>query len=290
MATTALAGSTNQVSTAQAGTDSVAAIAPTAIDSIAETSTAIEESTTDISTATEYPDDDFQEWTDYDNDHIIYASDFEKIVGRRIASNITFIIALVIIIPCLTIGFIVWLIMRFFMRRHRERYTIIERAIDAKYTLPDSFYSGQPNNYTIINGEMTADNNAAYTTNNPHIATEWHKQPTITRDPKKFSSAVTLIAIGAAITLFFMSQEVYSLAFLAGFSLLFLGIGKLIGYFYLPSTPDNMQRPADRYTVPPAQQPPVPPYQTPHHNPNRPPFTPPAYRNPNTPDNIPPKA
>ena len=54
------------------------------------------------------------------------------------------------------------------------------------------------------------------------------------RDPKNFSSAITLLAVGFALILFFGAKDMWSVAFLAGGIPFFLGVGKLIGYFYVP--------------------------------------------------------
>lgn len=209
----------------------------------------------------------------------------DALLEENIAKNVVALIIVIFLIPCLTIGFIVWIIMRFFIKRNRERNSIIEQAINAGYQLPETFYTGQPNNYNIINGEMAPNTpDAAPQQIRPDIKT-MQIQPATNRDPGKFSSAATLIAIGAALTLYTVFMHGPDIWLLGGLVMLLLGIGKMIGYFYVPSAPVKPKQNNRQYPTPPVPPQPMPPYQGMPHNPNRPPFTPPQTTYPNPPCN-----
>lgn len=144
-------------------------------------------------------------------------------------------IAFFFVVPCVTILLALAFILTFLLRRTQAKNAIIEHAIDANYQLPDAFYQNQ-----------SAASNVSYTYANPYP-----EQPTInsnneasserfiprqvnSHDPKKFKKAITLIGIGLAIFLCFASANNEACAFLFGGIPFFIGIGNLIGYFYIP--------------------------------------------------------
>lgn len=231
------------------------------------------------------------EFDEIDESYYSREDTLDALLEENIAKNVVALIIVIFLIPCLTIGFIVWIIMRFFIKRNRERNSIIEQAINAGYQLPETFYTGQPNNYNIINGEMAPNTpDAAPQQIRPDIKA-MQIQPATNRDPGKFSSAATLIAIGAALTLYTVFMHGPDIWLLGGLVMLLLGIGKMIGYFYVPSAPVKPKQNNRQYPTPPVPPQPMPPYQGMPHNPNRPPFTPtqttypnPPCNNPHTPD------
>ncbi|MCM1070637.1 MAG: DUF6249 domain-containing protein [[Clostridium] fimetarium] len=111
--------------------------------------------------------------------------------------------------PALVVVVALILIIGFFTKRNRERNALISQAIDNGYQLPDAFYSNQQ-----------------------HEASDGSTQ-TPRRDPRKFSSAMTLIAVGLCLSVFFLVIDA-PVGFIAGGIPLLLGAGKLIGYFCLP--------------------------------------------------------
>ena len=209
----------------------------------------------------------------------------DALLEENIANNVVVLIIVIFLIPCLTIGFIVWIIMRFFIKRNRERNSIIEQAINAGYQLPETFYTGQPNNYNIINGEMAPNAPDAAPQQIRQDIKAMQIQPATNRDSGKFSSAVTLIAIGAALSLYTVVKVGPDIWLLGGLVMLLLGIGKMIGYFYVPATTIKPKQNNRQYPTPPVPPQPMPPYQGMPHNPNRPPFTPPQNTHPNPPCN-----
>lgn len=115
--------------------------------------------------------------------------------------------------PALVVIIAIVLIFGFFRNRNRERNAIIAQAIDRGYQLPDSFYTNQPQHDQAENG-------------NPA-----NSEPL--RDPELFKSAVTLIAVGLAVGVFFLAVDA-PFGIVAGGIPLLLGIGRLIGYFFIP--------------------------------------------------------
>lgn len=209
----------------------------------------------------------------------------DALLEENIANNVVVLIIVIFLIPCLTIGFIIWIIMRFFIKRNRERNSIIEQAINAGYQLPETFYTGQPNNYNIINGEMAPNAPDAAPQQIRQDIKAMQIQPATNRDSGKFSSAVTLIAIGAALSLYTVVKVGPDIWLLGGLVMLLLGIGKMIGYFYVPATTIKPKQNNRQYPTPPVPPQPMPPYKGMPHNPNRPPFTPPQNTHPNPPCN-----
>ena len=227
------------------------------------------------------------EFDEIDESYYSREDTLDALLEENIAKNVVALIIVIFLIPCLTIGFIVWIIMRFFIKRNRERNSIIEQAINAGYQLPETFYTGQPNNYNIINGEMAPNTPDAAPQQIRQDIKAMQIQPATNRDPGKFSSAATLIAIGAALTLYTVFMHGPDIWLLGGLVMLLLGIGKMIGYFYVPSAPVKPKQNNRQYPTPPVPPQPMPPYQGMPHNPNRPPFTPPQNTYPNPPCNNP---
>lgn len=225
------------------------------------------------------------EFDEIDESYYSREDTLDALLEENIAKNVVALIIVIFLIPCLTIGFIVWIIMRFFIKRNRERNSIIEQAINAGYQLPETFYTGQPNNYNIINGEMAPNTPDAAPQQIRQDIKAMQIQPATNRDPGKFSSAATLIAIGAALTLYTVFMYGPDIWLLGGLVMLLLGIGKMIGYFYVPSAPVKPKQNNRQYPTPPVPPQPMPPYQGMPHNPNRPPFTPPQNTYPNPPCN-----
>lgn len=227
------------------------------------------------------------EFDEIDESYYSREDTLDALLEENIAKNVVALIIVIFLIPCLTIAFIVWIIMRFFIKRTRERNSIIEQAINAGYQLPETFYTGQPNNYNIINGEMAPNAPDGAPQQIRQDIKAMQIQPATNRDPGKFSSAATLIAIGAALTLYTVFMHGPDIWLLGGLVMLLLGIGKMIGYFYVPSTPVKPKQNNRQYPTPPVPPQPMPPYQGMPHNPNRPPFTPPQNTYPNPPCNTP---
>lgn len=225
------------------------------------------------------------EFDEIDESYYNREDTLDALLEENIAKNVVALIIVIFLIPCLTIGFIVWIIMRFFIKRNRERNSIIEQAINAGYQLPETFYTGQPNNYNIINGEMAPNTPDAAPQQIRQDIKAMQIQPATNRDPGKFSSAATLIAIGAALTLYTVFMHGPDIWLLGGLVMLLLGIGKMIGYFYVPATNVKPKQNNRQYPTPPVPPQPMPPYQGMPHNPNRPPFTPPQTTYPNPPCN-----
>ena len=192
--------------------------------------------------------------------------------------NMEHVIAICFIVPCITIIIVLVLLLMFFMRRTQARNAIIEKAIDADYMLPDAFYMNQSNTaYIVQSQESTAD---PVNPEMPSIKTPYR------RDPKKFSNAITLLAVGLALIIFFCIHGSWGLTLIAGGTLLFLGIGNLIGYFYIPGyTEENIGRKRHMnnhanqgypYNMPGQQ----PPRNYPPHTPQNPgSYPPPPYNN-----------
>lgn len=225
------------------------------------------------------------EFDEIDESYYSREDTLDALLEENIAKNVVALIIVIFLIPCLTIGFIVWIIMRFFIKRNRERNSIIEQAINAGYQLPETFYTGQPNNYNIINGEIAPNTPDGAPQQIRQDIKAMQIQPATNRDPGKFSSAATLIAIGAALSLYTIVKVGPDIWLLGGLVMLLLGIGKMIGYFYVPATNVKPKQNNRQYPTPPVPPQPMPPYQGMPHNPNRPPFTPPQTTYPNPPCN-----
>lgn len=182
---------------------------------------------------------------------------YESSVNNR--KQMVPIIAICFIVPCLTLIIGLVLLLVFFMKKTTARNSIIEKAIDAGYQLPDSFYSNTTA-YTHVAG--STGTNADTLDGQPALA----PQPAATRDPKNFQAAASLLAVGFALFLFFAVNDMWGVACLAGGIPLLLGVGKLIGYLYIPGyTSDKGRHTQPRQPFNPSgnypQQPPFPPQQ-----------------------------
>ena len=140
-------------------------------------------------------------------------------------------LAICFIVPCVTILAILIILMLFFLKKNRSRDGIIQKAIDSGYQLPDSFYTGQR---TVFVDQSYPTDNSAVDNDSAKGPFGFKMTDPSIRDPKKFSSGVTLAAVGLAILLFFVCQREWGIGLLAGGIPLFIGLGRLIGYFYIP--------------------------------------------------------
>lgn len=132
------------------------------------------------------------------------------------------ILALVFGIPCLTIIAVLCLLTNYLMRRSRMRNKLIEHAIDAGYQLPEAFYTGQSN-------EMNPNAPSA----SGEEATNGRLKPS-QRDQHKFRNAVIFLGVGLAIMISLFIEGSISAGFFLGGIPLFIGVGQLIGYFFVP--------------------------------------------------------
>ena len=145
-------------------------------------------------------------------------------------SQVHALIAICFIVPCVTIIIALIILLLFFIKKTQARNEIIGKAIDANYQLPDAFFSNQSASSSFQNSPNSYDS----TSQNGPAPTR--------RDPKTFSSAMTLLSVGLALILFFAAQG-WSIALIAGGIPFFLGVGKLIGYYYVPGFSSNNYRP-----------------------------------------------
>ncbi len=150
--------------------------------------------------------DRFRDLEDFDADTMILKDN----MGMATA-----IVAIIFGVPCLTIIVGLIVILAFALKRNRGRNELINNAIDRNYQLPDAFYLGQKNQATP-SGPV--------------------------RDSRKFYSATTLIATGLSLVLFAIYADA-SFFVLAGGIPLLIGVGQLIGYFCVPTSPRNDQHP-----------------------------------------------
>lgn len=129
----------------------------------------------------------------------------------------TVIMLIIFGFPCLTIIVGLIVIMMFALRRNRGRNELINNAIEHNYQLPDAFYLGQKGQ----NG------------NGPAMPM---------RDSRKFYGATSLIAVGLSLVIFAICADA-TFFILAGGIPLLIGVGQLIGYYCVPTTPRNNPRP-----------------------------------------------
>lgn len=158
------------------------------------------------------------------------------------------VIAICFLFPCGTLIACLVAVLIFFLKKSRTKASIIEKAIDANYPLPDSFFSNQRVPFAESGNFYAPEDHA---TDSAYFQPKQGPQkwlnleltdPSI-RDPKKFSSGVTLVAIGLAMILFFCAETSATGMLLAGCIPFFIGVGKLIGYFYIPGyTSANLKR------------------------------------------------
>lgn len=176
--------------------------------------------------------------------------------------------------PCLAfvIGVILWV--RFLLKRNRERNEIIMKAIDDNYELPEAFYTRQPAfptyNFSAANNDTDPnDPKAANTTNGNVVPPQLPGMNMRTYpDFKALRTGIVLICIGVPIFLFFACIGEPGVGLLLGGIPFFLGIGKIVTYYAVPSN-RNTSRP--RFNPPYAQ--PQPPFsQAPYYRPEEPNF------------------
>lgn len=129
----------------------------------------------------------------------------------------TVIMLIIFGFPCLTIIVGLIVIMMFALRRNRGRNELINNAIEHNYQLPDAFYLGQKGQ----NG------------NGPAMPM---------RDSRKFYGATSLIAVGLSLVIFAIYADVEFFILAGGIPLL-IGVGQLIGYYCVPTTPRHNARP-----------------------------------------------
>ena len=160
-----------------------------------------------------------------DEDYISYKESKIDAIVKVVAFSVAFLI------PCITIIVALIILMVFFMKKNSAKNQIISKAIDCNYQLPDAFYTGN-----FSQGGVTADGGMAYAPedNNNLKMFVVRVVPEASRDPKMFVSAMTLIAVGFAILLFFSFNHEIGVGFLCGGIPLFLGIGRMIAYYYVP--------------------------------------------------------
>lgn len=136
--------------------------------------------------------------------------DAETLILKDNMGLATTIIAIIFGFPCLTIIVGLLVILMFALKRNRGRNELINNAIEHDYQLPDSFYLGQKS----VNGSPTAP----------------------VRDSRKFYTATTLIAVGISLIIFALWVDAPFFIVAGGIPLL-MGIGQLIGYYCVPTTP-----------------------------------------------------
>lgn len=125
---------------------------------------------------------------------------------------VALIFAIVFGFPCLTIIVGLFVILSYVNKRNRSRNELINNAIERNYQLPDSFYLGQKN----LSGAPA----------------------TPVRDSRKFYSATALIAVGLSLIIFAILVDGEFFVLVGGIPLL-MGIGQMVGYYCVPTTPIN---------------------------------------------------
>lgn len=171
----------------------------------------------------------------------------DEVFFENNASEIIWVFVLVFGLPCLTIIVVVAVVLIYQLSRSRQRKAVLDRAIDNNYQLPPNFF-GNPKG-------------------------DEHSQ---VRDSRKFYSAVSLISVGIGLIIFAVAEHHAPFFYLAGAIPLLMGVGRMIGYFYVfPTHVKNQQPPYG------PQQPfygPQPPYDP------QPPFGPQPPYGPQDPD------
>lgn len=155
------------------------------------------------------------------------------------------ILAIVFCVPCLAAIIALMLLFNFLRRRNRDRNELISKAIDHNYTFPDSFYGRQSQSYTQAppRQEDESDNNGNGDTQ--------PAQAVPVRNPRTFNNALTLIVVGLCLFLFFTVVAHIGVGFLIGGIPLFLGIGRMIGYYYVPGFDSSSRKRSDFSQRPP---------------------------------------
>lgn len=171
---------------------------------------------------------------------------------EAVAEHVVPIVGIVFGLPCAAIVCIVWFLTNYFIRRNRDKNALISKAIDNDYTLPDAFFSQPASSETAIGDE--SQTSAANSTK------MFAAQPLSQRDPRRFSTGVMLVCIGVPVFIFFLVNGVTPAAFLCGGILIFIGVAKLLSYYFVPGYAN------ERLRRPGAPRPPYPP-QTPYGQP-----------------------
>lgn len=157
--------------------------------------------------------------------------DFEQSISDKEEHNFAaLVVAMIFGIPCLTIIIGLFIALSYVYKRNRSRNELINKAIEYNYQLPEAFYLGQKN----INSSPTSS----------------------VRDSRKFYRATTLIAVGLSLSIFAIWVDAAFFVVAGGIPLL-MGIGQLIGYYCVPTSPINPSNPTyygsqmgNRYPMP----------------------------------------
>ncbi len=179
-------------------------------------------------------------------------NNFDKDKVRQITKVIA--LAVAFIVPCFTIVIVLICLLVFWLKRSKSKNAIIAKAIEAGYDLPDAFYTGQSSQSSVfMDSNANMGNNSMDVDNGQSSRAPFTPIPVGARDPKMFTSSVSLVAVGLSLLLFFCSNGHEGVGFLCGGIPLFLGIGRLIAYLYIPGARDNRSRKGQ-------PMPPRPPY------------------------------
>jgi hypothetical protein len=190
------------------------------------------------------------------------------------------------IIPCITIIILMLILVRFFIKKTRLRNSVIEKAIEANYVLPDAFYCApqqvsQPT--TDLSQPMDGDANRQQTAQSvnmqqPQRNLREHFTAIVRQNPSRLNRSVILMIIGLAIFLAFISEAPF-LSYMVGGIMFLLGLFKLVCLYLVPTyeASNNAQR-YNRYAQytqqqqAPYMQQPQQPQQPQQHNVCPPPF------------------
>lgn len=165
-------------------------------------------------------------------------------------------LAVAFVVPCFTIVVALICFLVFWFKRSNSKNAIIAKAIEAGYDLPDAFYTGQSSQSSVYLDSNVGNNSntdSGQTSRSPFTPVSVGS-----RDPKMFTSSVTLIAVGLSLLLFFGATANMGVGFLCGGIPLFLGIGRLIAYLYIPGARASRSRNG-------RPMPPPPHYGAPQH-------------------------
>lgn len=167
-------------------------------------------------------------------------TDFEEKMVLDHMDSIVGMVAIVFGIPALAVIAALVVILVYALKRNRRRNEVIMAAIQHNYKLPDSFYTGQKD----------SGNNE--------------------RDPRKFYTAITLIAVGFSFIVYAIAENIGFFLLVGGIPLL-IGIGKLLGFFFVAGVANRC---APHHQIYPQQSP-----QQPQPGPQTPPPFRPTTRN-----------
>lgn len=155
----------------------------------------------------------------------------------------TLSIAICFIVPCLTIIIVLVVFLIFFLKKAKLKNAIIEKAIDANYQLPDSFFMPQrPQLIEALypSGTTTVESQQPNQAPHKHESHKLSLTDPACRDSRKFSSGVTLIAVGIA-SIAFAGCINGPFFIVAGIIPAIIGIGRLFGYFFIPGYTSDRQ-------------------------------------------------